>query len=89
LDNIFKYNSFSEYIEEEIGEPYSARIKELIGRIPVGTNIPFFSEERIEDGMDMLNQGFKYMKKVQTHVNYNRELSDHLHNYVESVILKS
>ena len=83
LDNIFKYNSFSEYIEEEIGEPYSARIKELIGRIPVGTNIPFFSEERIEDGMDMLNQGFKYMKKVQTHVNYNRELSAGIKSFDE------
>ena len=86
LDNIFKYNSFSEYIEEEIGEPYSARIKELIGRIPVGTNIPFFSEERIEDGMDMLNQGFKYMKKVQTHVNYNRELSAGIKSFDDGLV---
>lgn len=83
LDDIFKHNSFSEYIEEEIGEPYNTMINELIGRIPMGADIPFFSKERMEDGMDLLNQGFKFMKKVQTRINYNRELSAGIKSFDE------
>ena len=82
-DDILRYDSFSEYIKKEVGEPYSIMINELLGKIPVGASIPFFSNERTENGMDLLNQGFKYMKKVQTHVNYNRELSAGIKSFDE------
>ncbi len=83
-DDIFRYNTFSEYIKKEVGEPYNIMINELTGKIPVGISVPFFSKEKIEDGLDLLNQGFKYMKKVQTHVNYNRELSAGIKSFDEA-----
>ena len=38
-------------------------------------NISLFPNEVIKNGADLLNQSFKYMKEVQTRVNYNKELS--------------
>lgn len=75
LDDIFKYNSFSEYIKEEIGEPYNSIINDQIKKVPIEANIPIFSKEKITNGIDLLDYGFQYMKKLQTQDDYNKELS--------------
>lgn len=75
LDDILKYDSFTEYITKEIGEPFSAIFDKQLEKMPTKSNIPLFPNEVIKNGADLLNQGFKYMKEVQTRVNYNKELS--------------
>ena len=75
LDDILKYDSFTEYITKEIGEPFSSIYDMQLQGIPIEENISLFPNEVIKNGSDLLNQGFKYMKEVQTHVNYNKELS--------------
>ena len=75
LDDILQYNSFTEYITKEIGEPYCTIIDKQLKGMPMETNIPVFSNEVIKNGADLLNQGFNFMKEVLTRVNYNKELS--------------
>lgn len=83
LDDILKYDSFTEYITKEIGEPFSAIFDKQLGKMPTKSNIPLFPNEVIKNGADLLNQGFKYMKEVQTRVNYNKELSAGIKSFDE------
>lgn len=81
LDDILKYDSFTEYITKEIGEPFSAIFDKQLERMPTKGNITFFLNEVIKNGADLLNQGFQYMKEVQTRVNYNKKLSAGIRDY--------
>lgn len=81
LDDILKYDSFTEYITKEIGEPFSAIFDKQLERMPTKGNITFFPNEVIKNGADLLNQGFQYMKEVQTRVNYNKKLSAGIRDY--------
>lgn len=81
LDDIFKYDSFFENLTENIGEPYCSTFDKLMKRTPIGINIPIFSNEEIKNGTDLLNLGFSYMKKLQTSVNYNKELSAGINDF--------